>query len=168
MEFGLLVGTKATDCDVFRAHETKPKLLVVGVPDSEIDILHCIEAGGASGYVLKDASLGDLLSNIEAIKRGETLCSPRIAGLAFRRVSTLAHGNNGDRQGITSGLTRREEQIIKLVEEGLTNKEIAVDLRIEVSTVKNHVHNILDKLQLQDRYAAARRCKELGVLAKDR
>jgi two-component system nitrate/nitrite response regulator NarL len=72
------------------------------------------------------------------------------------------------REGASSGLTRREEQIVKLIDEGLTNKEIAVHLHIEVSTVKNHIHNVLDKLQLQDRYSAAKYFKGLGPIKSGR
>jgi DNA-binding NarL/FixJ family response regulator len=81
IEFGLSASTGTMESGLLRANRVDPKVLVVGVPNSEEDILACIERDGASGYVLKDASLGDLLNNIEAIKRGETICSPRIAGL---------------------------------------------------------------------------------------
>ena len=136
------------------------KRIVIGVPDSDEDILSCIEVEGAAGYVLMDASLDDLLKTIRSVMRGETLCSPRIAGLAFGRMSTLARENETKANlSHNTGLTRREAEIVRLIDEGLSNKEIASRLHIEVSTVKNHVHNILDKLHLHNRYSAAKYLK---------
>lgn len=137
------------------------KTIIIGVPDTDETILSCIEGEGAAGYVLVDASLDDLMENIHAVMRGETLCSPRIASLAFGRMSALARRtevNTSRNNGIC--LTRREAEIVQLIEDGLSNKEIASRLHIEVSTVKNHVHNILDKLHLHNRYSAVKYLKE--------
>ena len=142
------------------------KILMMDVPDREADILSCIEDAGASGYLLQDASADDVLRAVEALARGETLCSPRIAHLLFSRVSALAHHGGGSGLDDETGLTRREREIIGLIERGLCNKEIAVHLCIEVQTVKNHVHNILDKLQLQDRREAARYARERGLVGR--
>lgn len=136
------------------------KALVIDVPDREADILYCIEAGGASGYLLQNASLKDLDANLQAVARGETLCSPRIAHLAFCRMSLFARQE--ERVDVSHGapLTRRETEVVRLIEEGLSNKEIATRLHVELSTVKNHVHNILDKLQLPNRYSVVKHAKE--------
>ena len=135
------------------------KTIVVGVPNREEDILACIEGEGAAGYLLMDATLDDLISNIRAVMNGETLCSPRVASLAFGRVSTLTRQIENGHVGNGTRLTRRETEVVRLIDEGLTNKEIAVHLHIEVSTVKNHVHNILDKLNLHNRYSAVKHVK---------
>lgn len=140
------------------------KSIVVGVPNREEDILACIEGEGASGYLLMDASLDDLVGNIRAVMNGETLCSPRVASLAFDRVSTLTRQIESGQVGNGTRLTKRETEIVRLIDEGLSNKEIAVHLHIEVSTVKNHVHNILDKLHLHNRYSAAKHLKEQASL----
>jgi DNA-binding NarL/FixJ family response regulator len=140
------------------------KTIVVGVPDKEEDILACIEGGGAAGYLLIDSSLEELLSNIRAVMKGETLCSPRVAGLAFDRVSALTRQIESRQVGDRARLTKRETEIVRLIDEGLTNKEIAVHLHIEVSTVKNHVHNILDKLHLHNRYSAVKHIKSQSSL----
>jgi two-component system, NarL family, nitrate/nitrite response regulator NarL len=140
------------------------KTIVVGVPDKEEDILACIEGGGAAGYLLVDSSLEDLLSNIRAVMKGETLCSPRVAGLAFDRVSALTREIESRQVGERARLTKRETEIVRLIDEGLTNKEIAVHLHIEVSTVKNHVHNILDKLHLHNRHLAVKHIKSQSSL----
>ena len=144
-----------------RAAISSIKRIVIGVPDSDEDILSCIEVEGAAGYLVMDASLDDLLQNIRAVMRGESLCSPRIAGLAFGRMSALARENEVKaNSNYDTCLTRREAEIVRLIDEGLSNKEIANRLHIEVSTVKNHVHNILDKLHLHNRYSAAKYLKE--------
>jgi DNA-binding NarL/FixJ family response regulator len=132
------------------------KTLVIDVPESEEDVLYCIEEIGAHGYLKIDASIDDLLGHARAIMRGETFCSPRIASLVFCRMSDLAQRVNGLGTVNREYLTKRETEIAILIEDGLSNKEIAVRLQIEVSTVKNHVHNLLDKLQLHDRRSAAK------------
>ena len=137
---------------------------MIGVPDTEADILSCIEVGGVSGYLTKEGSIGDLINNIKAIMRDEALCSPRIASQAFSRIARLAHQVNESWSGQSPHLTFREMEIVKSIDEGLSNKEIAVRLHIEVSTVKNHVHNILDKLKLQDRRSAVRFVKGHGLV----
>ena len=137
---------------------------MIGVPDTEADML-IIEMGGISGYLTKEGSIGDLINNIKAIMRDEPLCSPRIASQAFSAIARGAHQINESWTGHSAHLTGRELEIVKSIEEGLSNKEIAVRLHIEVSTVKNHVHNILDKLKLQDRRSAVRYVNEHGLTA---
>lgn len=139
------------------------KVIVVGVPNREEDILSCIESEGAAGYVSVDSTLSDLMDNINAVMNGETLCSPRVASLAFDRVSALTRRIENGHAGDRTRLTRREAEIASLIDAGLSNKEIATRLHIEVSTVKNHVHNILDKLQLHDRYSVVKRIKEQTI-----
>lgn len=142
------------------------KIVMMGVPNTEAAIMSCIETAGAAAYLLEDPSLEDVLGTVGALIRGETVCSPRIAQLLFSRVSELARHEGVPRHDDEAGLTPREREIIGLIERGLCNKEIAVHLCIEVQTVKNHVHNILDKLQLQDRQAAARYARERGLVSK--
>ena len=141
------------------------KSIILGVPDTDEAILACIEVGGASGYVLDNGSFDDVVRNIRAVAVGETVCSPHVANLAFARMSALARRANGTEANQPQYLTRREQDIIESIEKGLCNKEIAARLGIEVSTVKNHIHNILDKLKLQDRRSAVRYVKEHGLTA---
>ena len=109
---------------------------------------------GAAGYVTRDASVEELAAAIERAARGELVCSPRTAGTLIRRLGLFAAELRPDVQ--TARLTRRERGIGALIGEDLSNKEIATRLRIEVATVKNHVHNVLDKLQLRRRTEIAR------------
>lgn len=160
--------------DVFHGHEidrfvrsaaftSESKTLVIEVPEAEEDVMYCIEKVGAHGYLHQGASINDLLSHMRALMNGETLCSPRIANLVFCRMSTLARRVEELAPANGKCLTKREAEIAELIEIGLSNKEIAGRLNVEVSTVKNHVHNILDKLQAHDRRSAVRYLKEHKV-----
>ena len=158
---------KCLDClRRFRCVVPRCKVIMLGVPNQDETILACIEVGGISGYVVEEGSFNDLIRAVRAISAGESICSPRLANLAFTRISTLANRNYDSRISEISCLTRREQDIMEAIERGLSNKEIAGELKIEVSTVKNHVHNILEKLHLQNRRSAARYAKENGFVAR--
>jgi DNA-binding NarL/FixJ family response regulator len=134
-----------------------PEVRVVGFGVSAEDggIVACAEAGLA-GFVGSDGTAEELALVITQAVRGELRCSPRIAALLMSRVATLA----GDRAaGAHPVLTRRERQIAVLIREGLSNKEIAAELRIGSATVKNYVHNLLEKFQVQRRSAIAARLR---------
>jgi len=138
------------------------KVIILGMPDLTDEIMACIEAG-AAGYVLKEASFDYLVESIHSVQRGEPFCSPRMAASLFSRVAELA----GERVPESSiKLTTREVEIINKIAEGLSNKEIAEQLFIEVQTVKNHIHNILDKLQLHNRLEAVQYARERKLLKK--
>ena len=124
------------------------RLVVFAVDEAEDDLLACAEAGVA-GFVGREASVEELLAAIASAQRGELHCSPRVAALIFRRLTALVRHD-----GEQLALTIRQRQIVQLIEQGLSNKEIARHLSIEVSTVKNHVHNVLGKLQVQHRWQA--------------
>src|SRR5262249_10913963 len=133
-----------------------PQVRVIGfgVEEIEGEILACAEAGLA-GYVPCDASLDDLVVRVESVLRGELLCTPRMAATLFHRLETQAGNGRGEPQAVA--LTAREREVLRLIDGGLSNKEIAVRLRIEVSTVKNHVHKVLEKLNVTSRAQAAAR-----------
>ncbi|MDR4467884.1 MAG: response regulator transcription factor [Nitrospira sp.] len=158
---------KCLDClRRFRCVAPECKVIMLEVPNQDETILACIEIGGVSGYVVEEGSFDDLISAVRAISAGESICSPRLANLAFTRISTLANRFYDTRTSKVSCLTRREQDIMEAIERGLGNKEIASELKIEISTVKNHVHNILDKLHLQNRHSVARYAKEHGFVAR--
>lgn len=141
----------------------KAKILMTGLSELESDVLACFEAG-AAGYLPQEASLEDLLNNIQAVATGEVLCSPKIARLLVSRISEERRERELRHVVGLPNLTRRELEIIALIEEGLCNKEIAVRLAIELPTVKTHIHNILEKLQLNGRREAAQFAREQGLL----
>jgi two-component system nitrate/nitrite response regulator NarL len=131
-----------------RASNRSAEMVIFAVANDDRAILACIEAG-AAGYVLRDSSLADLVETIESVARGEARCTPRLAACLFRRVATLSNGSELP-QG-HAVLTPRERQIVELISQGLSNREIATLLGIELPTTKNHVHNILEKLRLHRR-----------------
>jgi DNA-binding NarL/FixJ family response regulator len=138
--------------EAVRAAAPEVKLVAFAVNEQEEDVMRCAEAGVA-GFVTRGATPDRLLSVIESAMRGELLCSPRIAALLFHRVGSLARRRAAGLAPVP--LTDRERQIAALLADGLCNKEIAVQLRIEVPTVKNHVHRILAKLRVTSRLEAA-------------
>jgi len=138
------------------------KVIILGMPDLTDEIMACIEAG-AAGYILKESSFEYLVESIRSVYRGESFCSPRMAASLFSRVAELA----GERIPESSvKLTAREVEVINKIADGLSNKEIAAQLYIEEQTVKNHVHNILDKLQLHNRLEAVQYARERKLLNK--
>ena len=142
------------------------RVIALAVPEREEDVLACAEAGVA-GYVAREGSVEDVVAAVEAAARGETLCSPRMAASLFQRVATLALERSP--ATIETRLTSRELEVLDLIDQGLSNKEIARRLTIEVSTVKNHVHSILDKLNVSRRAEAAARVRaERAPLAAQR
>jgi DNA-binding NarL/FixJ family response regulator len=121
--------------------------VVLAVPELEHAILDCAEAG-VTGYVTRDGSLVELVETIQAVARGEALYPARTVARLLRRIAARPHAHHAS---VRSTLTRRERQVAALLEAGLSNKEIARRLSIELPTVKNHVHNILEKLGVSRR-----------------
>jgi two-component system, NarL family, nitrate/nitrite response regulator NarL len=127
------------------------RVVAFGVINDEREVIHCVERGVA-GFVSRDAALEQLVEIIQSVARGEFSCSPRESALLIQGVRSLAADR---RPGAPSCLTLREQQVIALVDNGLSNKDIAQRLGIELSTVKNHIHNILSKLHTTRRGQAA-------------
>jgi DNA-binding NarL/FixJ family response regulator len=128
------------------------KVIALGISeDDEPQIVACAEAGVA-GYHLRSDSLDDLLHLIRRVATGESLCSPRIGAILLRRLSSLASQRRPVQKELV--LTSREDQILRLLELGLSNQEIASQLCIAVHTVKNHVHSVLTKLEVRSRAEA--------------
>lgn len=137
------------------------KLLALGVAETEADVIAWAEAGVA-GYVTREETIGECVATVEAVARGELPCSPSIAAALFRRVGLLAAAPAPfpeDDLLPELTLTRRQLEVVQLIDAGLSNKEIARQLRIELPTVKNHVHNILEKLHVNRRAEAAARLR---------
>jgi two-component system nitrate/nitrite response regulator NarL len=133
-----------------RARQACPTLRIVALAVAEVaeSVLACAEAG-ISGYVTQDGSAEDLVAAVLGVMKGELECSPRMAAALFSRLASLSDG--GSAPSIHSGLTPREQEIASLLACHLPNKEIARKLRLGPATVKNHVHNILQKLNAHRR-----------------
>lgn len=132
-----------------RLHELRPELPMVGFGiGNAATSVACAEAG-LIGFVGRDGTLAELEQAIEQAMAGEVGCPPQLVAMLCRRVAALS----GTPVQAPPALTRRERQIAALASEGLSNKEIAIELRIGPATVKNHIHNILEKLQIRRRGA---------------
>lgn len=127
------------------------KVVALAMPEVEAEVINCAEIGIA-GYVTREASPADVLDAIHAASRGEVQCSPKIAGYLFKRLALLSTERRGP--GPFGNLTARESQIVRLLQQGLSNKMISRHLGIGVPTVKNHVHSILAKLGVHRRAEA--------------
>jgi two-component system nitrate/nitrite response regulator NarL len=138
------------------------RIVALAVDETSVETLALAEAGVA-GYVTRDGSLQELLETLTSVARDELRCSPRMAGALLRRMQTLARA--ADPPTLADRLTAREREILELIDAGLANKEIARRLHIELATVKNHVHHILEKLGASRRGEAAARVR--GVHAMD-
>jgi two-component system, NarL family, nitrate/nitrite response regulator NarL len=129
------------------------RVLACAVEEGEATILECA-AAGAAGYVSAEASLEDLVAGVQRLARGELVCSPRITASLFRQAGRLPRGSTGTDAERSRHLTQREGQVLTLLREGHSNKQIALTLTIAEPTVKNHVHHILDKLAVANRTQA--------------
>jgi two-component system, NarL family, nitrate/nitrite response regulator NarL len=137
------------------------RILALAVPEAEEEVIACVEAG-AAGCVTRGASLEEVVSAVEGIARGEAPCSPLMTAAIFKRIRELAVGRP---EGLEERLTPREQEILSLIDEGLSNKQIAQSLCIETATVKNHVHSILEKLHVTRRGEAAAAVRHrIGVI----
>jgi two-component system, NarL family, nitrate/nitrite response regulator NarL len=137
------------------------KVVAIALDETPHAVLEWAEAG-VSGYVPRDASLTDLIAAIERTARDELQCSVQVAAGMIRRVWALAKVA-GDRVPRGSApLTPREREIVRLIEQGMSNKDIARHLGIGVATAKSHVHHILEKLHVRGRSQAAARMRQIG------
>lgn len=140
------------------------KVVAFGVHETEDEILS-LAAAGTAGYVRAGVASSDVPGVLERVMRDELPCSARAAASLYREVATLSR-RGADRAGVESGqasavprVSRRELEVARLIDHGLTNKQIARALGIEPATVKNHVHNLCDKLRVHRRGAAAARLR---------
>ena len=138
------------------------RVIVLTISDQDEDVMNAIVAG-ACGYLLKDASIQDLVRGIEAAAIGESLISPHIAAKMLQRVRSTA-ASPESAATIRSELSDREIEVLKLIANGKDNAQIARDLVISPKTVKNHISNILMKLQIDNRIQAAVYAVRSGIV----
>jgi DNA-binding NarL/FixJ family response regulator len=138
------------------------RVVMLTISDQDNDVMDAILAG-ACGYLLKDASIQELMAGIDAASRGESLISPTIAAKVLQRVratSTQPEIANT----IRAELSDREIEVLKLIANGKDNAVIAAELHISPKTVKNHISNILMKLQIDNRIQAAVYAVRSGIV----
>jgi DNA-binding NarL/FixJ family response regulator len=140
------------------------KIVALGVTEANDEIL-ALAAAGTAGYVHDGAEAKDVVGVLDRVMRDELLVSPRAAASLYHQVAVLSHPQAPTLSEDANGrvgmdlLSRRELQIAHLIERGLSNKQIARELGIEATTVKNHVHHLFEKLDVHRRVEAAARIR---------
>jgi DNA-binding NarL/FixJ family response regulator len=138
-------------CVAIKEAAPTARIIMLTVSDEEADLYDAVK-NGASGYLLKDSSIDEVAQAIRVVADGQSLISP---SMAIKLLDEFKQMSRSDRQQVpTPRLTERELEVLKLVAQGLNNREIAKRLFISENTVKNHVRNILEKLQLHSRMEA--------------
>jgi DNA-binding NarL/FixJ family response regulator len=138
-------------CAALKDAAPQARIIMLTVSDDEADLYDAVKSG-ASGYLLKDSSIEEVAQAIRVVADGQSLISP---SMAIKLLDEFKQMARTDRQAVpTPRLTERELEVLRLVAQGLNNREIAKQLFISENTVKNHVRNILEKLQLHSRMEA--------------
>ena len=161
----VLLGSELEDTSTLdvlseiRMTHPNTKVLILGLGNKPEVIVRYVEAG-ASGYILQDESVAEMVQKLQAAHEEKAIISPTVAAAMMDRLSHLANLDTPvayleARETQLDELTAREEEVLSLINEGCTNQQIADKLFIECGTVKNHVHKILKKLDVNNRHEAA-------------
>ena len=154
-------GLEATR--LIKARDPEIKIVMLTVSDDENDLFEAVKSG-AHGYLLKDLEASQFFESLDAIDRGEAVIPPRLAGNLLQELRSRTR--QAEATDPRDSLSTREQEVLSLVSEGLTNRETAEQLYISENTVKFHMKNILDKLHLQNRSQviawAARRGRDMN------
>jgi DNA-binding NarL/FixJ family response regulator len=126
-----------------------------------------VVSSGASGYVLKDASAGEVVAAIRGVAQGDAVCPPRLCKALFQFVTRELQGKAGyssQEESAKFRLTHRQRQLVALLADGLSNKEIAANLNLSEFTVKNHIHRIMREVDAENRYEVVDVIRASGLL----
>jgi DNA-binding NarL/FixJ family response regulator len=140
------------------------KILLVGMDSDKETFLRCVRAG-VSGYVLKEASANEVAAAVRSVAYDGAVCPPKFCAALFDQVANPRSEFRQYRGKSQLGLTRREQQLVQMISQGLSNKEIANQLNLSEQTVKNHIHRMLRKLGASDRMSAVEVCRVEGIVA---
>jgi DNA-binding NarL/FixJ family response regulator len=145
-------------------HRLNPaiRVVMVGMEAEEAVFLRVVQAG-AVGYILKDASALEVARTIRAVATGEAVCPGALSVALFQWVARHRAAIPSLHLKTSLGLSRREQELVGLIQQGLTNKEIASRLNLSEQTVKNHVHRMLRKVGAQDRLSIVEVCRNEGL-----
>jgi DNA-binding NarL/FixJ family response regulator len=139
------------------------QVLLIGVGGAEIEFLQCVRAG-VRGYLPRDASAEDVIEAVRALQAGEAVCPGAFSAVLFRYLEREATSFPSASVHQRLGLTRREQQLIPLIAEGLTNKEIANRFCLSEQTVKNHLYRMKHKVGAEDRLSIVQVCRTQGFM----
>ena len=140
-------------CTAIKDAVPSAKIIMLTISVEEADLYEAIKAG-AMGYLLKEISIEEVASAIRAVAEGQSLISPSMASKLLTEFASMIKKTDERQQVLTPRLTDREMEVLRLVARGLNNRDIAKELFISENTVKNHIRNILEKLQLHSRMEA--------------
>lgn len=146
-----------------RTRAPKVQILLIGATGEESEFLQCVRAG-VSGYLPRDASAKDVLEGVRALEAGEAVCPGTLCATLFRYLEREATSFPSATVHRRMGLTRREQQLIPLIAEGLTNKEIANHFCLSEQTVKNHLYRMRHKIGAEDRLGIVQVCQTQGFM----
>ena len=147
-------GSGIEACGRIKEVAPSARIIMLTISDEEADLYEAIKAG-ATGYLLKEISIDEVASAVRAVYDGQSLISPAMASKLLTEFALMAKRSNERTEQVpTPRLTDRELEVLKLVARGLNNRDIARELYISENTVKNHIRNILEKLQLHSRMEA--------------
>jgi len=147
-------GTGIEACAAIKDVAPSAKIIMLTMSDEEADLYDAIKAG-ATGYLLKEISIDEVADAVRAVYDGQSLISPSMASKLLNEFALMANRTDDRRNQVPAPrLTERELEVLKLVARGLNNRDIAKELFISENTVKNHIRNILEKLQLHSRMEA--------------
>jgi DNA-binding NarL/FixJ family response regulator len=138
------------------------KVILIDMDAEPETFIKCVRAG-AVGYLLKDGSAGDVIAAVRSVVQGQAVCPDRLCMSLFRAVTRQWSSFPSARIKIELGLTRRQQQLVPLIAQGLTNKEIGSHLNISEQTVKNHVHRILRRVGASDRLEVIDLTRSQGI-----
>ncbi|MEP6697588.1 MAG: response regulator transcription factor [Pseudonocardiales bacterium] len=153
MDVRMPKGSGIEACRAIKEAVPSAKIIMLTISDEELDLYEAIKAG-ATGYLLKEISIEEVASAIRAVQNGQSLISPSMASKLLTEFAIMVKRGDEKEQVPTPRLTDREMEVLRLVARGMNNRDIAKDLFISENTVKNHVRNILEKLQLHSRMEA--------------
>jgi DNA-binding NarL/FixJ family response regulator len=152
--------------EIIKKEFPRAKVIIMDLAPAQGDILHFVKAG-ASGFILKDALPEDFLNAIRSVAGGRKILPPIHNGSLFSQIVERAIDEGKPDLTKAIRMTNREKEVIGLISDGLTNKEIAKELRIAAYTVKSHVHNIMEKLALYTRLEVVGYTFTNGTLAME-
>jgi len=164
LDLGLRSQNSLHVVEVVKKEFPEAKVIIMDLSPAQGDVLQFVKAG-ASGFVLKDANLADFISTIRTVAEGGNVLPPVLNGSLFSQI--IEHAVSGGRTNLSKAIrmTKREHEVIRLISDGLSNKEMGQRLHIATYTVKSHVHNIMEKLALHTRLEVANYAYTDGTLS---
>ncbi len=166
LDLGLKGQNSLKVVEVIKGEFPQIEVIVMDLIPVQADVVEFVKAG-VSGFILKDATLDDFLHTIRSVAEGKKVLPPPLTGSLFSQIVEHAiQSGKVDRLIKAVKMTRREQDVIDLIADGMSNKEIANELNIAIHTVKSHVHNILEKLALHSRLELASFAFTKGITKK--